>query len=68
MSETNGDSEQGIDMSSDSVRLLSNGERVKCLVVMDVTVLNEQQRMEFMNRSLAALTRMGEKLMQRRIK
>lgn len=55
-----------IDFSSDSVRLLSNGERVKCMVIMDVTLLTEEQRMDFLNRSLAALTRMGEKLMKRR--
>jgi len=69
MSETNGNDEpQPIDFSTDSVRLLSNGERVKCMVIMDVTTLTEQQRMDFMNRALAALTRMGEKLITRRIK
>lgn len=69
MSETNGQDEPaGIDFSSDSVRFLSNGERVKCMVIMDVTVLTEEQRTDFMNRALAALTRMGEKLMQRKSK
>lgn len=51
-----------IDMTVDSARLVGNGERVKCICIMDVTELSEEQRKLFVNRSLAALTRMGNKL------
>jgi hypothetical protein len=53
-----------IDWTSDSVRLLGNGERVKCMVIMDVTVMNELQKHEFVNRSLAALTALGADIMK----
>ncbi len=55
-----------IDWTNDSVRLLSNGERIKCMVIMDVTMLSEDDRKTFMERSLAALTRMGQKVVGRR--
>jgi hypothetical protein len=55
-----------IDWTSDSVRLGQVGERVKCMVIMDVTPLTEEQRQEFMNRCLVALTRMGEKVINKR--
>ncbi len=55
-----------IDWSTDSVRLLTNDERIKCMVIMDVTDLTEDQRHDFVNRALVALTRMGQKLMERR--
>jgi len=52
----------GIDLSTDSARLISNGQRVKCVTIMDVTVLEPEQQQEFARRSMAALTRMGNKL------
>lgn len=51
-----------IDWTHDSVRLLSNGERIKCMVIMDVTELTDKQRTEFASRALVALTRMGQKV------
>ena len=56
--------EEGIDFSHDSTRLLSNGERVKCMVIVDVTQLSEAKRQKFLNRSLLALTKMGRKVME----
>lgn len=56
--------EEGIDFSHDSTRLLSNGERVKCVVIVDVTQLSETKRRKFLNRSLLALTKMGRKVME----
>ncbi len=55
-----------IDWTNDSVRLLTNGERIKCMIIMDVTMLSEDDRKTFMERSLAALTRMGQKVVSRR--
>jgi ketopantoate hydroxymethyltransferase len=53
-----------IDWTSDSVRLLGNGERTKCMVIMDVTVMNEMEKHEFMNRALQALTALGADIMK----
>lgn len=58
------DPEEGIDFSSDSTRLLSNGERVKCMTIVDITQLSEAKRKKFLNRSLLALTKMGRKVME----
>lgn len=51
------------DATFDSVRAYDNGTRVKCVVLMDITELTETQRKKFLERSLAALTRMGKKVM-----
>jgi len=56
--------EEGIDLSNDSTRLLTNGERVKCMTIVDVTQLSEEKRKKFLNRSLFALTKMGKKVME----
>lgn len=61
MSEENGSNE--VDFSHDSVRLVSDNVRVKAIIIMDVTELTEGQQKKFVNRSLAALTRMGKKVM-----
>lgn len=55
-----------LDMTNDSVHLLGNGERAKALIVMDVTPLRQDQQSVFINRALLALTRMAEKITQRR--
>lgn len=52
-----------VDFSHDSVRLVSDNVRVKAIIIMDVTELTEGQQKKFVNRSLAALTRMGKKVM-----
>lgn len=52
-----------IDWTHDSVRLLGNGERFKVMAIVDVTDLTESQRQKFVNRTLAALTKMGKKVM-----
>lgn len=51
-----------IDLTVDSARLIGNGERVKCITIIDVTGLSDEQRKLFVERSLLALTRMGNKL------
>lgn len=61
MSKENGNGE--VDFSHDSVRLVTDSVRVKCIVIMDITALTESQRKKFFSRSLAALTRMGKKVM-----
>lgn len=53
-----------LDLTTDSARLVGNGERCKIIVVMDVTELDETQRVTFLNRSMATLTRMGKKVME----
>lgn len=55
-----------INLTQDHVRLFGNGERVKAMVVMDITPLTEEQRTLFVNRALVALTRMAQKVMTRR--
>lgn len=55
-----------LDLTQDSARLVGNGERVKCIVILDVTELTEPQRTEFVNRSMAALTKMGQKVMKQK--
>jgi len=52
-----------IDFDHDSSRLITNGTRVKCIVIMDVTPLNEEGRDQFAKQAMAALTRMGDKIM-----
>lgn len=55
-----------LDLTQDSARLVGNGERCKCIVIMDVTDLTDPQRTEFVNRSMAALTKMGQKVMKQK--
>ena len=55
-----------LDMSTDSVHLLNNGDRAKVLVIVDVTPLDAEQQKTFFSRALVALTRMGQKLVERR--
>jgi hypothetical protein len=62
--ETDQPQEEGIDFTHDSVRLLSNGERVKCMTIVDITQLSEGRRKKFLNRALFALTKMGKKVME----
>lgn len=64
MSDKNGDGTE-IDMSVDSVRSFTNGERVKVMVIMDATVFTPEELKTFMSRCLASLTRMGEKVMKK---
>ncbi len=55
-----------ISLRSDSVRLGTVGDRVKCIVVIDVNALTPEQQAEFANKAMAALTRMGEKVMTKK--
>ena len=64
MQEEQEEQPQEVDFSHDSSRLIGNGERVKCMVIMDVTYLSDRQKRKFLDRSLAALTRMGKKVME----
>jgi hypothetical protein len=55
-----------LDISTDSVRLIGNDTNVKCLIVYDLTPLTEEQRKVFAERALLALTRMADKVINRR--
>lgn len=52
----------GINVQFDSVRLLKSETNVKCLIVVDVTNLNDDNRQEFAKRAMTALMRMADKL------
>jgi len=52
-----------ISLRSDSVRLGTVGDRVKCIIVIDVNALTDEQQQIFASRAMIALTRMGEKVM-----
>lgn len=52
----------GINVQFDSVRLLKSETNVKCLIVVDVTNLNDGKQQKFAERAMAALKRMADKL------
>ena len=55
-----------ISLRGDSVRLGTVGDRVKCIVVIDITPLTPDQQQLFASRAMVALGRMGEKIINRR--
>ena len=57
-----------ISLDADSVRLGTVGNRVKCIVVVDVNALSSEDQQIFASRAMLALTRMGEKVITRKPK
>lgn len=52
----------GISVETDSVRMLKSPFNTKCVIVVDITNLNDKNQQKFAERAMAALIRMADKL------